>query len=278
MPRPATPPFWLAVPSIVASIAASIAVGAAAGATDAPNLERFQAATWSSGDGRTCAVVVADRPWSHHEASSFASALGGRLASVSTNALLGFVASLCDLDGAFDCEGPWLGGARPALGAWTWQDGSAFDGFGFAIGRPAQALAVPAALVLSGSATASGGGIADGTWLDALPSTDAGTVTRSAVIEWTTFVDCDADGSPDLLEIAVDAALDSDADGALDACTGNPADLDGDGSVGAGDLAVLLDSWGDKGAPGTLPADLTGDGHVDAADLAALLAVWGSAG
>ncbi len=274
MPRLATPPSWPAVTSIVASLAV-VPVGRA---SDAPSLERFEAAAWTEGDGRTRAVVVVDRPWSHQEASVCAGTLGGQLASVPTNALLGFIASLCDLDGAFDCDGPWLGGARPALGAWTWQDGSAFDGFGFAIGRPAQALAVPAALVLSGSATASGGGIADGTWLDALPSPDAGTVTRSAVIEWTTFVDCDADGYPDLLEIAVDATLDADADGALDACTGNPADLDGDGSVGAGDLAVLLDAWGDKGAPGTLPADLTGDGRVDAADLTALLAAWGSAG
>jgi hypothetical protein len=274
MHRPAASPRRTATISVVATLA----LGSVGHATEAPSVERFQAAPWRGGDGRTRAVVVVDRPWSHHEASAFAAALGGQLASISSNALLGFVTSLCDLEGAFDCEGPWLGGARPALGAWTWQDGSAFDGFGFAIGRPAQALAVPAALVLSGSATASGGGLADGTWLDALPSPDAGTVTRSAVIEWTTFVDCDADGYPDLLEIAVDAALDSDADGALDACTGNPADLDGDGSVGAGDLAVLLDAWGDKGAPGTLPADLTGDGRVDAADLAALLAVWGSAG
>lgn len=49
-------------------------------------------------------------------------------------------------------------------------------------------------------------------------------------------------------------------------------DLDGDGSVGAADLAILLGSWGP--CPGC-PADLDGDGVVGAADLAILLGSWG---
>ena len=50
--------------------------------------------------------------------------------------------------------------------------------------------------------------------------------------------------------------------------TGNPADLDGNGIVGAADLAILLGSWGPcEGCP----ADLDGDGAVGAADLAILL-------
>ena len=49
-----------------------------------------------------------------------------------------------------------------------------------------------------------------------------------------------------------------------------PADLDGDGSIGALDLASLLAAWGSSGA-----ADLDGDGSVGALDLAALLAAWG---
>ncbi len=49
-------------------------------------------------------------------------------------------------------------------------------------------------------------------------------------------------------------------------------DLDGDGSIGAGDLALLLGSWGPCPA---CPADLTGDGAVGAADLAQLLGAWG---
>jgi hypothetical protein len=47
------------------------------------------------------------------------------------------------------------------------------------------------------------------------------------------------------------------------------SDLDGNGSVGGSDLAVLLAGWG-----GTGPADLNGDGAVSAADLTILLSNW----
>lgn len=53
---------------------------------------------------------------------------------------------------------------------------------------------------------------------------------------------------------------------------GCSADLDGDGSVTAGDLAILLGAWGPN--PGH-PADFDGDGFVNAADLAQLLGDWG---
>lgn len=49
-----------------------------------------------------------------------------------------------------------------------------------------------------------------------------------------------------------------------------PADLDGDGQVGASDLAGLLGSWGGPGL-----ADLDGDSVVGASDLAILLGSWG---
>jgi len=50
-----------------------------------------------------------------------------------------------------------------------------------------------------------------------------------------------------------------------------PADLTGDGDVGAPDLGALLASWGEAGA-----ADLDGSGDVSAPDLGALLAAWGA--
>lgn len=62
------------------------------------------------------------------------------------------------------------------------------------------------------------------------------------------------------------------ADGS-NACTDPcPADFDGDGTVGASDLASLLGAWGPN--PGH-PADFDGDGTVGAADLAQLLGSWG---
>jgi hypothetical protein len=49
-------------------------------------------------------------------------------------------------------------------------------------------------------------------------------------------------------------------------------DLDGDGAVGAADLATLLSAWGSAGTA----ADLDLDGSVGAADLAVLLSAWGA--
>jgi len=56
-------------------------------------------------------------------------------------------------------------------------------------------------------------------------------------------------------------------------CAGNPADLDASGTVGSGDLAILLAAWG---APGE--TDLDGNGVTGSGDLAILLAAWGSTG
>jgi hypothetical protein len=49
----------------------------------------------------------------------------------------------------------------------------------------------------------------------------------------------------------------------------NPFDLDGDGSVGPSDLAILLGAWGTTG-----PGDFDGDGTVGPSDLAELLGAW----
>jgi hypothetical protein len=51
----------------------------------------------------------------------------------------------------------------------------------------------------------------------------------------------------------------------------NPADLDGDGTVGGADLGILLANWGQGGL-----GDLDGDGTVGGGDLGILLAAWGS--
>ena len=78
-------------------------------------------------------------------------------------------------------------------------------------------------------------------------------------------------------DIAANPGIDTPGAPNLDcAYTGGPnpcpADLDGNGSVDAADLAALLGSWGTTGGG----ADLDGNGSVDAADLAALLGAWGA--
>jgi hypothetical protein len=52
-----------------------------------------------------------------------------------------------------------------------------------------------------------------------------------------------------------------------------PEDLDGDETIGLGDLSTLLASYGGPGGPGD--GDFDDDGFVDLADLAVLLAVYG---
>ncbi|MEE9128934.1 MAG: hypothetical protein V3T84_02880 [Phycisphaerales bacterium] len=52
-------------------------------------------------------------------------------------------------------------------------------------------------------------------------------------------------------------------------------DLDGDGSVGASDLLILLVNWGPCGDCKDCPADLNDDCTVGAADLLILLVNWG---
>jgi len=49
------------------------------------------------------------------------------------------------------------------------------------------------------------------------------------------------------------------------------ADLDGNGAVGSGDLAILLAAWSTSGGA----SDLDGSGTVGSGDLAVLLAAWG---
>ncbi|MCH8970248.1 MAG: hypothetical protein IIA66_14155 [Planctomycetes bacterium] len=55
----------------------------------------------------------------------------------------------------------------------------------------------------------------------------------------------------------------------------NPADLDGDGSVGVKDLLILLGEWGPCDDCTDCPADLDGDRTVGVKDLLILLGNWG---
>lgn len=63
----------------------------------------------------------------------------------------------------------------------------------------------------------------------------------------------------------------------LSVSLGLVGDIDGDGSVGGPDLAVLLSSWGPRtSAAASVASDLDASGEIDAGDLAALLGAWGS--
>jgi hypothetical protein len=83
-----------------------------------------------------------------------------------------------------------------------------------------------------------------------------------------TSLDCDNDGTVDLVEI-FNGSPDKNLDGVPDDCAPCTADFDGDGFVLAGDLAALLGGWGGAAY------DLDGDGITGAGDLATLLSSWG---
>ena len=103
--------------------------------------------------------------------------------------------------------------------------------------------------------------------------------------EEVTRVDCNQNGVWDATELAMGFATDCDANGVPDSCQpdsngdGVPdscgcfADLNSDHWVSGADLVALLTNWGQ---PGPRPEDLDGSGVVDAGDMGLLLASWGA--
>jgi hypothetical protein len=82
--------------------------------------------------------------------------------------------------------------------------------------------------------------------------------------------DCDDDGLSDACEIQA-GAPDTNSNGVPDGCENlRPADINGDGSVNAADLSLLLGNWGAATGVG----DVNGDGFRDAGDLSLLLGDW----
>ena len=60
-------------------------------------------------------------------------------------------------------------------------------------------------------------------------------------------------------------------DGSYNPSVPCPADIDGNGIVGVGDILALIDAWGTAGSP----ADIDGNGIVGTGDLLALIDNWG---
>ncbi len=120
--------------------------------------------------------------------------------------------------------------------------------------------------------------------LDYIAWQDSIAVLRHAFIFDSLEVD-DVDLPPELQDMEFDGMFASNlasdhlpviADFILPEPIDCPADFNGDGTVGAADLAVLLGSWGACPQDEDCPADFNGDGLVGAADLAELLGDWGS--
>lgn len=92
----------------------------------------------------------------------------------------------------------------------------------------------------------------------------------ASVVLWAS--DCNGDGLPDRCNVDLGSDTDRDADGVLDACQPVAGDLDGSGTVDAGDVGSLLLLFGPCGSP--CPGDLDGSGEVDAGDIGSLLLLF----
>ena len=84
--------------------------------------------------------------------------------------------------------------------------------------------------------------------------------------------DCNGNGIADACDILAGTSDDTDANGLPDECVAG--DVNGDGSVGLGDLLALLASWGECADDCDCPTDFNGDGAVDLVDLLTVLANW----
>jgi len=100
----------------------------------------------------------------------------------------------------------------------------------------------------------------------------------AALFEWS--ADCNADGIVDFGQIRAGELDDANANNIPDCCEQGvaclcPSDIDGNGTVDAIDLAIVIGYWGTNGGKEYPQADIDRSGDIDAADLAALLGAWG---
>lgn len=207
-------------------------------------------------------IVRWPRPVDFETARSLASDLGGTLVSIpdgKSNELLTCLRNLSDI-GLGPCDGPWIGLERPAAPLpgidWRWIDLVPVTYTRWSEECPSTSVRIPAAAALLG----------DGSWVDSITTTEAGSEIRSAAFVWPASSDEDGDGIPDPLAASGVPTVVVEPT----ACRGNRADLDGNGRVDSADLAIVLAAWG---TAERLP-DINDDGLVDPLDLGEVLAAW----
>jgi hypothetical protein len=154
--------------------------------------------------------------------------------------------------------GPWIGGRKLPNQAWSWSDGSTWDFMNWAPGEPC-----------CGDAGLYIHLYPDGGWNDHNQTQ----YPCRALIEWS--ADCNNDGAVDYGQILRGELPDINHNGAPDTCE-CIGDINVDGIINGGDLAVLLAYWGPTtNVPTSIDCDLNADGVVNGSDLGGLLAYWG---
>lgn len=106
-----------------------------------------------------------------------------------------------------------------------------------------------------------------------------GTATGATVVPGS---DCNQNNIADAVDIANGTSLDANGNGVPDECEICVADIaprGGDGTVNAGDLLLVINTWGPCADPNNCPADIApagGNDTVDVDDLLAVINAWGS--
>jgi hypothetical protein len=195
-----------------------------------------------------------EQPGTWYEAAARAEAVGGVLASVTSNGENEVVRSLIG-----PTQACWIGARKLPGIQWEWLDGSAW---GFTMWCPGEPCCGDPErnIFLNDSGCWNDNG---GLW-----------IASGFIVEWS--ADCNGDGIVDYGQILDDTFTDTDENGVPDPCEIDPCpgDITGGGQVNGVDLAAILGAWGTDGQ-GKLDCDINEDGTVDAQDLSIVLAGWG---
>ncbi|MDI9403390.1 MAG: dockerin type I domain-containing protein [Limnohabitans sp.] len=249
------------------SVASAVAVGSSALAQDA-----VQWRVEDGGNGHWYAVHQQTSPLGWDAAMQFAQSIGGYLSTLASATEDSWVRTRVVTPMGIPpiTSGPWLGATCEGTtwGNWRWVTGEPWVYSAWAGGEPNNGGGQEHYVQMYQGQNLS--------WND--NQLDGRGTTFSAIIEWS--ADCNADGIVDYGQILTGELEDTNANNIPDCCEagtacGCSADISGNGTVDAVDLAAVLSSWGN--APtGKVNADVNRDGIVDAIDLAEVLGAWGA--
>ena len=219
-------------------------------------------------------VVRTDDPVSWVDAESQAELMGTTLLAPWSAPSSAALNALANTIGPWECVGPWLGVLRP--GSFDAIEMGWIDPRGFPITFTDWSADAPmGAHVLRWSvALDARNGQAAG-WVNILPDPDSGPDVHG----WACALpydspDCNNDGVPNIIEIVIGGAEDTNNDDVPDGCIEISADFNGDGHIDGLDLGALLTYWGPCNPNLPCVADLNRDGQVNGNDLGLFFVQW----
>ena len=258
--------------------------GAAAGMTALSSVgvaSAQDAVQWRVEDGGNGhwyqAMRPSPMPVTFTQQDTFASSVGGYIATLTTEAENSFVIDLLGSN-AGETNGVFFGLRIQADVSWLWRYVKTVD---FTAWGNSQCVSGPypndtgiAGEVCGHLYLQNCGWI----WDDTPPYWFSTATNLRLLVEYS--ADCNSDGIVDYGQIRAGELVDVNANNIPDcceqgvSCTPCPGDIDESGAVNSVDLAAVLANWGTEG--GKYPrADVNGDGFINSSDLAAVLSEWG---